>query len=85
MELQLTFTTQTQRRIAIKQAKALGCLTKVRILTLLTVEGEMCVGDIAKKLKLQQNNTSKALSVLENAFLVELVRSDGKRRYYGRT
>jgi ArsR family transcriptional regulator, arsenate/arsenite/antimonite-responsive transcriptional repressor len=62
--------------------KALGDLTRLRIMRLLVVGGEaLCVCEIVDALKLPQHRISKHLLVLRNAGLVEVER-EGTWAYY---
>ena len=60
--------------------RALSDETRLRILHLLR-EGELCVGDLVKILRLPQAKTSRHLAYLRNARLVS-VRANGKWSFY---
>lgn len=60
--------------------KYFGDSTRIRILYTL-FEGELCVGDIAEKLKMTQSAVSHQLTFLKNGKLITS-RRDGKSMYY---
>ncbi len=61
--------------------KVLGDPTRIRLLTLLVREKELCVYDIAEALQMGQSAISHQLRVLRNARLVKF-RKDGKEARY---
>ena len=61
--------------------KVLGDPTRIRLLTVLEREQEMCVYDIAEALHMGQSAISHQLRVLRNARLVKF-RKDGKEARY---
>jgi DNA-binding transcriptional ArsR family regulator len=60
--------------------KALGDPTRLRIMELL-FESELCVCDIAEKMKMNQPAISQQLKVLKQANLIK-VRRDGRHLFY---
>jgi DNA-binding transcriptional ArsR family regulator len=65
----------------IAALKALGELTRMRILRLL-LKRQLGVNEIGDRLKMSQYNVSKHLKVLREAGLVEMEKQ-GKQRLYG--
>ncbi len=65
----------------IKILKALSDNTRLKILEILLLEGEMCVEDIIKKTKTTNSNISFHLTILKNAFLVKS-KKKGKWVFY---
>jgi DNA-binding transcriptional ArsR family regulator len=61
--------------------KVLGDQTRIKLLSLLVAEDEMCVCDIAAALHMQQSAISHQLRVLRNARLVKF-RKAGKEAFY---
>lgn len=61
--------------------KVLGDQTRIKLLSLLVAEDEMCVCDIATALHMQQSAISHQLRVLRNARLVKF-RKAGKEAFY---
>jgi len=61
--------------------KILGDQTRIRILSLLAREKEMCVCDIAETLTMGQSAISHQLRLLRNARLVKF-RREGKEAWY---
>lgn len=61
--------------------KVLGDRTRIKLLSLLVAEDELCVCDIADALHMQQSAISHQLRVLRNARLVKF-RKDGKEAFY---
>ena len=61
--------------------KVLGDQTRIKMLSLLAVEKEMCVCDIAAALEMGQSAISHQLRVLRTARLVKF-RKDGKEAWY---
>ncbi|MFV0636930.1 ArsR/SmtB family transcription factor [Mitsuokella sp.] len=61
--------------------KILGDKTRIKLLSLLVVEKEMCVCDIAESLQMGQSAISHQLRVLRAARLVKY-RKDGKEAFY---
>ena len=61
--------------------KVLGDKTRIKLLSLLVVEEEMCVCDIAQLLGMTQSAISHQLRALKNARLVKS-RRDGKTVFY---
>ena len=61
--------------------KILGDRTRIKILSLLAAEEEMCVCDIAEALQMGQSAISHQLRVLRAARLVKF-RKDGKEAWY---
>lgn len=61
--------------------KVLGDPTRIKMLSLLSAEDEMCVCDIAETLRMGQSAISHQLRVLRNARLVKF-RKDGKEAFY---
>lgn len=61
--------------------KVLGDKTRIKLLSLLACEKELCVCDIAAALDMQQSAISHQLRVLRAARLVKF-RKDGKEAYY---
>ena len=61
--------------------KVLGDKTRIKLLSLLVVEEEMCVCDIAEALQMGQSAISHQLRVLRTARLVKY-RKDGKEAWY---
>ncbi|MDY2684852.1 MAG: metalloregulator ArsR/SmtB family transcription factor, partial [Selenomonadaceae bacterium] len=55
--------------------------TRIKLLSLLVAEDELCVCDIADALHMQQSAISHQLRVLRNARLVKF-RKDGKEAFY---
>lgn len=60
--------------------KVFGDSTRIRILYAM-IDCELCVGDIAEKLKLSQSSVSHQLRILKDAKLVKY-RREGKQIYY---
>lgn len=67
-------------RSASRLFKALGDETRLRIVALLS-HGELCVCHVESALDLTQSNTSRQLTVLKNAGIVE-ARRDANWVYY---
>ena len=61
--------------------KVLGDKTRIKLLSLLVVEEEMCVCDIAEALQMGQSAISHQLRILKQAHLVKS-RRDGKTIFY---
>ena len=61
--------------------KVLGDQTRIKLLSLLVAEDEMCVCDIAEALHMQQSAISHQLRVLRNARHVKF-RKAGKEAFY---
>lgn len=61
--------------------KVLGDPTRLRILQVLLVEGERCVGEIAADIDMEQSAVSHQLRVLRQARVVDF-RKDGKVAWY---
>ncbi len=61
--------------------KVLGDPTRLRILQVLLVEGERCVGEIADDIGMEQSAVSHQLRVLRQARVVDF-RKDGKVAWY---
>ena len=61
--------------------KVLGDQTRIKLLSLLVAEDEMCVCDIAEALHMQQSAISHQLRVLRNARLGKF-RKAGKEAFY---
>lgn len=61
--------------------KVLGDKTRIKLLSLLVVEKEMCVCDIAEALQMGQSAISHQLRVLRTARLVKY-RKEGKEAWY---
>jgi DNA-binding transcriptional ArsR family regulator len=61
--------------------KVLGDQTRIKLLSLLCREEELCVCDIAEALGMGQSAISHQLRVLRNARLVKF-RKDGKEAFY---
>ena len=61
--------------------KVLGDQTRIKMLSLLASEKEMCVCDIAESLGMGQSAISHQLRVLRDARLVKF-RKDGKEAFY---
>lgn len=61
--------------------KAFSDVTRLRILSALAQEEELCVGDLAGKLEMTDSAISHQLKILKNAHLVKGIR-DGKLIYY---
>lgn len=61
--------------------KVLGDPTRLRILQVLLVEGERCVGEIATDIGMEQSAVSHQLRVLRQARVVDF-RKDGKVAWY---
>ena len=61
--------------------KELGDQTRIKILSLLAAEEELCVCDIAEALEMGQSAISHQLRVLRTARLVKF-RKDGKEALY---
>ena len=70
----------TSLRLA-EMFKVLGDQTRIKLLSLLVAEDEMCVCDIAETLHMQQSAISHQLRVLRNARLVKY-RKAGKEAFY---
>ena len=73
-------TTETMQDLA-SVFKIFGDFTRLTILSLLTDQEEMCVGDIAERLNMTQSGVSHQLALLKQSKLVKTKR-DGKSIYY---
>lgn len=61
--------------------KAFGDTTRVRILSLLLLRQELCVGQIAEQLDISQSAISHQLRILKQMHLIK-VRREGKNALY---
>jgi DNA-binding transcriptional ArsR family regulator len=69
------------KKSTVSMIKSLSEMTRLKVIMLLAANGEMCVGDILKSVKVEPTLLSHHLSVFKDLDLVKTKRV-GKRMFY---